>query len=848
MTALKTQQADKGTTRKTLWKLFDGALVESVLMRYPGRVTICVSSQAGCGMACPFCATGQGGLQRNMSTGEIVEQVVAGARALARDEVAGGPGRISNVVFMGMGEPMANYKAVMGAVRRLTDPTPDGLGMSARGITVSTVGLVPRINQLAEEGIPVTLALSLHAPDDELRDELVPINTRWKVGRDRRGCVELREDHQATRLDRVRHDARHQRPGMARRPARRRAQLLRRLGLGARQPDPAEPDAGLEVDRERPGGRARVRPPARGEGHPHDRARHPWPRDRRRLRPARRARGLSPQPEQLVQSGLSPAAEFRHHRPMTAPATEAHLKADAIGFTDALVIGLAATSPAYSLAAVIGPIAALVGVYAPGVLLASFVPMALIATAFLYLNRVDQDCGTTFSWVTRAMGPWMGWIGGWAITMTGVLVIGSLADVGVSFTLLMVGADGAADNAWIRMPLAILLILLMTWICVQGTDISARLQNALIVAQVGALLVFAVVALYRAIDGSSPLDEITPSLSWLNPFGEGGAALSSGLLLGVFAYWGWESAVNLSEETTDGASAPGRAAVWSTFILLVTYVSVAFAVVAFAGTQWLTDNAGEEEFVFAEISSQVMGGWDWVVFFAVATSAIASTQTTIIPASRTGLSMARRHALPARLGRIHPRHQTPDVSTWWVAGIAIVWYVGIYQVSANALFDSLTALSLLIAFYYALTGVACAVFYRRHLLESAKNCLLIGIGPLIGSALLVWLLVLSVRDMSDPANSYSGQAWLGVGPPLVIGIGIFLAGRRADALLAHPRRTVLGGARERRRPRHRARPQGRAADPDGWRAECDDGGAGVRRVARRGRGAAGRDRRREAVR
>ncbi len=172
---------DAGTTRKTLWRLFDGALVESVLMRYPDRVTMCVSSQAGCGMACPFCATGQGGLQRNMSTAEIVEQVVDGARALARGEVPGGPGRVSNVVFMGMGEPMANYGAVIGAVRRLTDPAPDGLGMSARGITVSTVGLVPRIDQLAQEGVPVTLAVSLHAPDDELRDELVPINTRWKV-------------------------------------------------------------------------------------------------------------------------------------------------------------------------------------------------------------------------------------------------------------------------------------------------------------------------------------------------------------------------------------------------------------------------------------------------------------------------------------------------------------------------------------------------------------------------------------------------------------------------------------------------------------------------------------------
>jgi len=181
MTPLRTQEADRGTTRKTLWKLFDGALVESVLMRYPDRATVCVSSQAGCGMACPFCATGQGGLQRNMSTAEIVEQVVAGARSMARGEVPGGPGRVSNVVFMGMGEPLANYKAVIGAVRRLTDTAPDGLGMSARGVTVSTVGLVPRMLQLADEGIPVTLALSLHAPDDELRNTLVPINTRYSV-------------------------------------------------------------------------------------------------------------------------------------------------------------------------------------------------------------------------------------------------------------------------------------------------------------------------------------------------------------------------------------------------------------------------------------------------------------------------------------------------------------------------------------------------------------------------------------------------------------------------------------------------------------------------------------------
>ena len=171
--------ADAGATVKTVWRMFDGALVESVLMRYPDRATVCISSQAGCGMNCPFCATGQAGLTRNLSAAEIVEQVVAARRAQA---AAGQPQAVGNVVFMGMGEALANYAAAVTAIRRITAPAPEGLGMSARGITMSTVGLVPAIGRLAGEGLPVTLALSLHAPDDALRDELVPINVRWKVG------------------------------------------------------------------------------------------------------------------------------------------------------------------------------------------------------------------------------------------------------------------------------------------------------------------------------------------------------------------------------------------------------------------------------------------------------------------------------------------------------------------------------------------------------------------------------------------------------------------------------------------------------------------------------------------
>ncbi|MFJ4036558.1 23S rRNA (adenine(2503)-C(2))-methyltransferase RlmN [Microbacterium sp. NPDC090007] len=186
LTEVRRLETDRGDTIKFLWKLHDGALVESVLMRYPGRITLCVSSQAGCGMNCPFCATGQAGLTRNMSAAEIIEQIVRANALIA----AGGLGgkkrddrsldRVSNIVFMGMGEPLANYARVMQAVRVMVDKE-HGLGMSARGITVSTVGLVPAIKKLADEDIPVTFALSLHAPDDGLRDELIPVNSRWKV-------------------------------------------------------------------------------------------------------------------------------------------------------------------------------------------------------------------------------------------------------------------------------------------------------------------------------------------------------------------------------------------------------------------------------------------------------------------------------------------------------------------------------------------------------------------------------------------------------------------------------------------------------------------------------------------
>jgi amino acid transporter len=460
------------------------------------------------------------------------------------------------------------------------------------------------------------------------------------------------------------------------------------------------------------------------------------------------------------------------------PTTEKQtLKPNAIGFVGGLVIGLASTAPAYSLAAVIGSVVVVVSLQAPAALLASFLPMFLIAGAFFYMNRADPDAGTTFSWVTRALGPWAGWIGGWAVCVTGILVVGSLADVGARYLYLLVGWDSAAASKEAVTGLAVGIIVVMTAICILGTELSARVQNVMILAQVGALLLFASVAIGKVYSGDATIDSIDPQASWFNPFEiDNTDALISALLIGVFIYWGWESAVNLTEETEDSRRAPGLAAVFSTVILVVTYVSVATAVVAFAGVEALTEY-DDDDAIFGVLAGDVLGSpWDKLVLLAIVTSAVASTQTTILPASRTTLSMARSNAYPTLLARIHERYRTPHIATAVVAALAILWYVPANFISANFLFDSLSALALMIAFYYALSGIACAVYYRHEILKSTKNFLLIGVGPIAGAIMLGYLFVEATRTLADVDESYTGEELFGLGVPLVIGYGFLLLG------------------------------------------------------------------------
>jgi amino acid transporter len=230
----------------------------------------------------------------------------------------------------------------------------------------------------------------------------------------------------------------------------------------------------------------------------------------------------------------------------------------------------------------------------------------------------------------------------------------------------------------------------------------------------------------------------------------------------------------VNEETEDATRTPGIAAVIATMILVAIYVVVSIAAQAFHGSQFLVNHSDD---VLSALGTDVLGSpWNKLLIIAVLTSASASTQTTILPTSRTSLSMAVHGAIPKYFGRINPRFLTPGPSTLWMGALSIVWYVGLTLVSQNILFDSIAALGLMIAFYYGLTGFACVVYFRRALFRSFKNFVLAGVAPLVGGLMLGAIFVKSCIDLSNPANSESGSSWLGLGPPLVIAISFLILG------------------------------------------------------------------------
>ena len=463
---------------------------------------------------------------------------------------------------------------------------------------------------------------------------------------------------------------------------------------------------------------------------------------------------------------------------------EKGLKTGALGFVSSVVIGVASTAPGYSLAATLGFVTAVAGIgfHAPIVMVLAFVPMYLIALAFKFMNQADPDCGTTFTWAARAFGPMTGWLGGWGVIYADVLVMASLSQIAGSYTFLLFGADSYANSTfWVGVA-GVIWIVLMSYICYVGVEVSARTQYFLLAAEVLTLAIFAVVALVKVYSGH-PAGAVHPSLSWLNPFGIGSfGALTSGMLLAIFIYWGWDTAVSVNEETEDATRTPGRAAVVSTFLLLAIYLIVSFAAQAFHGVAFLNNHPDD---VLSALGKDVLGSpWDKLLIIAVLTSASASTQTTILPATRQSLSMAAHGAFPKHFARINTKYLSPGVSTIWMGVISIACFVTLNSVSSNILEDSVTATGLGIAFYYGLTGFACTWYYRKELGKSLYNLIYIGLGPLLGGLILWVLLGYDIYLAAQPGNSSTGSAWLGVGPPvamagiaLVLGVVLMLVQR-----------------------------------------------------------------------
>ncbi len=464
------------------------------------------------------------------------------------------------------------------------------------------------------------------------------------------------------------------------------------------------------------------------------------------------------------------------------------LKAGAIGLLGSVVVGIASTAPAYSLAASLGYVVivengdGIVGVKAPLIMVVAFIPMYFIAVAYSELNKAEPDCGTTFTWAARAFGTKTGWLGGWGIIAADVIVMANLSQIAGSYSFSLVGLDTLAASTFWSTVAGIVWIAIMTYICYRGLEVSVRLQYALLGVEVATLVAFALFALVKVYAGDAP-GGIKPSLSWLSPSGMSMTAIVSATLIAVFIYWGWDTAVATNEEADDPSTTPGRAAVISTVLLLLTYALVSVATIAFAGVGdngiglGNVDNADD---VFAAMGHEVFGGgalgWIMVHLLAICvlTSASASTQTTILPTARTSLAMAAFKAIPSRFAKIHPKYLTPTESTIWMGGVSIVFYVGLTLVSENILADTIAAVGLMIAFYYGLTGFACAWFYRKTMWSKPRDILMQGVLPLLGGILLMVFFFIACNTYRDPDYGYTSVG--SIGGVFLIGVGSLLLG------------------------------------------------------------------------
>ncbi|WP_203135898.1 APC family permease [Microbacterium sp. JZ31] len=468
------------------------------------------------------------------------------------------------------------------------------------------------------------------------------------------------------------------------------------------------------------------------------------------------------------------------------------LAVGAVGLFGATVIGVSTVAPAYTFTISLGPAAAEVGTQAPAVILLGFIPMLLVALGYRELNKVMPDSGTTFTWATRAFGPWIGWMASWGLVIATVLVLSNLAAVAVDFLFLLIsqitGNPAIADltfNPFINVAVCLLFMVGAAYLSFRDMKESKVFQVVLVGFQVAVLVLFAALAIGKALEGG--VNSIPFDANWLNPFTVGSlSAVVAGLSVSIFIFWGWDVTLTMNEETIDPERTPGRAATLTVIVVGGLYLLLAFALIMFAGVgegEGGLLNEDVVENVFFGLADSIMGPWAFLISLAVLVSSAASLQSTIIGPARTLLAMGHYKALPAKFDAVHPTHKTPVFAIIVSVAVAGGFYAVMRFVSENVLWDTILTLGMMICFYYGLTAFACVWFFRKQWFDSVSAFLTRFLAPLLGGIILLALFVMTLSDSLDPTYG-SGENIAGVGIVGILGIAILVLGVIIMAIMA----------------------------------------------------------------
>ncbi len=457
-----------------------------------------------------------------------------------------------------------------------------------------------------------------------------------------------------------------------------------------------------------------------------------------------------------------------------------------VGTFSGAILGISCVAPGYTLTASIGLIVAAVGLKMPAIFIAGFVPMFLTAYAYRELNSRAPDCGASFTWSTKAFGPYIGWMCGWGMVIATIIVLSNLAAIAVEFFYLFIArvVDNPhiaelAGNRIINILTTLIFIALATMIASRGITTSERVQYVLVGFQMIVLLAFAVTALVHVAQGNAPAG-LSFDLQWFDPFtGLALGAFVIGVTGSIFAFWGWDTCLTLGEESKDPTKTPGRAGLLCVVSILLTYLLVSVAVMMYAGigTEGLgLGNPENAENVFGALATPVLGGWaGLLLFLAVFASSMASLQTTFLPAARAMLAMGAYGAFPKKFAAVNPRFLVPTYSTV-VAGIVTgIFYVVVSLLSEAVLLDTIAALGIMISWYYGITAFACIWYFRHELFTSVHNAVFKFLFPLLGGSILALVFVISVQESMNPENA-SGGAIGGIGLVFYMGFGVLIFG------------------------------------------------------------------------